>query len=102
MAQFNQNLLIAAILYEKSDPVAFITPSGALYSTLANDSFFRCSANGVVNIPYRLKSERKESIRLYHTPYLLRNGQLTLTQAINQLERVDLKYNCFSLFGGKK
>lgn len=88
----NENLLFIAVLFVNGCPVGIISRLGFIVSNLENCDISFLPKNGIVSLPYHLKSSNRESVRFYEVSYFSRYSHAFVDEIVKSFKRVELQF----------
>lgn len=88
----NENLLFIAVLFVNGCPVGIINRLGFIVSNLESCDISFLPKNGIVPLPYHLKSSNRESVRFYEVSYKFRYSHAFVDEIVKSFKRVELQF----------
>lgn len=88
----NENLLFIAVLFVNGCPVGIISRLGFIVSTPETEDISYLPKNGIVSLPYHLKSSNRESVRFYEVSYRFRYSHPFVDDIVKSCKRIELQF----------
>lgn len=88
----NENLPFIAVLFVNGCPVGIINRFGFIVSTPETEDIYHLSKNGIIYLPYHLKSSNRESVRFYEISYRFRYNHPFVDDIVKSCKRVELHF----------
>lgn len=88
----NENLLFIAVLLVNGCPVGIINHLGFIVSKPESCDISCSPINGIVSLPYHLKSSNRESVRFYEVPYMAGIRHVFVDDIVKSFKRVELQF----------
>ncbi len=88
----NENLPFIAVLFVNGCPVGIINRFGFIVSIPETGDIYYPSKNGIVSLPYHLKSSNRESVRFYEVPYMAGIRHVFVDDIVKSFKRIELQF----------
>ena len=88
----NENLPFIAVLFVNGCPVGIINRFGFIVSIPETEDIYYPSKNGIISLPYHLKSSNRESVRFYKVFYRFRYNHPFVDDIVKSCKRVELHF----------